>query len=53
MVFEQGWSEPCIYGVYTVFWQEYHQLYGHIWCMHTILVDPTLQGCLQAALFFA
>jgi hypothetical protein len=33
-----------IYGVYTVFWQENHQLYGLIWCVY-IQFWPTLRVC--------
>ena len=39
----QGRPEPfiCIYGVYTVFRQENHQIYGHIRCTYTVLANPT------------
>jgi len=36
----QGWPEPYIYGVYTVFWQETHLIYGHIQCTYTVLANP-------------
>ena len=29
-----------IYGVYTVFWQGNHQIYGHIRCINTVLANP-------------
>jgi len=38
----QGWPEPIIYGVYAqYFWQENHQIQGHIRCTYTVLVNPT------------
>jgi len=30
-----------IYGVYTVFWQGNHQIYGHIRCIYTVLANST------------
>ena len=30
-----------MYGVYKEFWQVIHQIYGHIRCIYTILVNPT------------
>ena len=27
--------------IYTIFWQEHHQIYGHIRCMDTVLANPT------------
>jgi hypothetical protein len=29
-IYTQGWPQPYIYGVYTVFWQGNHEIYGHI-----------------------
>jgi hypothetical protein len=39
-----GWSELYIYGVclHGIFiWQGNHQIYGHIRCIFTTLVNPT------------
>ena len=27
----QGWPEPYIYSVYTIFWLGFDQMYSHIW----------------------
>jgi hypothetical protein len=35
-----GWPEPYIYGVYTVFWQINHQMYGHIQYIYSVLANP-------------
>ena len=31
-----------IHGAYTVFWQGNHQIYGHVWCIYTVLANPIL-----------
>jgi len=45
----QGWPEPYINGVHTDFWQENHQIYGHIRRTCTVLANPT---CMLSSLIF-
>jgi len=46
----------CVCLVYTrYFWQENHQVYDHIWCIYTVLANPTLflfSSLLFSPLFF-
>jgi hypothetical protein len=42
--------EPCIYGVNPVFWQGFHQIYGHIRCINTVLTNPNNHAAGEATL---
>jgi len=38
--------------IYTVFWQENHQIYIHIRCIYTILANPTYDNAHQPIFLF-